>query len=200
MSARARSIWLGAPLHKKLWKRKHFFVDWERSLLFFCPSFLASLRSLCCPWRERKVFSLEKNKCDARSDAAHGRNKHWDEEKVTLHYSCSLKGNSYTDFFQLLLYLASFRPHPVHVRQLPFLAVLFSHSGKMKLFVIVSLVFSIASAKIEVRPSGLQIEQVYKPDACDKIAKRGQILSMHYTGTLTDGFDLWLFTSSRSRL
>ena len=40
----------------------------------------------------------------------------------------------------------------------------------------------------EIRPSGLKIEHVSKPDACEKTAKNGNTLTMHYTGTLqSDG-------------
>merc|ERR1711860_371786 len=45
----------------------------------------------------------------------------------------------------------------------------------------------IALAEPEVRPSGLAVEYLQVPDACDKKASNGQILSMHYTGTLEDG-------------
>ena len=36
----------------------------------------------------------------------------------------------------------------------------------------------------QIRPSGLKIEQVSKPDSCEKTAKKGDILTMHYTGVL----------------
>ena len=36
----------------------------------------------------------------------------------------------------------------------------------------------------QIRPSGLKIEQVSKPDACEKTAKKGDTLTMHYTGVL----------------
>jgi FK506-binding protein 14 len=39
----------------------------------------------------------------------------------------------------------------------------------------------------EVRPSGLKIEFLSKPDSCEKAAENGQLLTMHYTGTLEDG-------------
>ena len=40
----------------------------------------------------------------------------------------------------------------------------------------------------EIRPSGLKIEHVSRPDACEKTAESGNQLSMHYTGTLlSDG-------------
>ena len=36
----------------------------------------------------------------------------------------------------------------------------------------------------QIRPSGLKIEQVSKPDVCEKMAKKGDVLTMHYTGVL----------------
>ena len=40
----------------------------------------------------------------------------------------------------------------------------------------------------EIRPSGLKIEHVSRPDACEKTAENGNQLTMHYTGTLqSDG-------------
>ncbi|KAI1285738.1 Peptidyl-prolyl cis-trans isomerase FKBP14 [Halotydeus destructor] len=42
----------------------------------------------------------------------------------------------------------------------------------------------------------LKIETVFKPDTCDRQTKKGDQLSMHYTGTLLDGTE---FDSSRGR-
>jgi FK506-binding protein 14 len=39
----------------------------------------------------------------------------------------------------------------------------------------------------EVRPSGLKIEHSFKPDECVELSANGQVLTMHYTGTLEDG-------------
>ena len=44
----------------------------------------------------------------------------------------------------------------------------------------------------QIRPSGLKIEQVSKPDVCEKTAKKGDLLTVHYTGVLQatgDKFD-----------
>jgi len=55
------------------------------------------------------------------------------------------------------------------------------------------LLFLAASASLvlaneEIRPSGLKIEHVSRPEACEKTAENGNQLTMHYTGTLqSDG-------------
>ena len=58
---------------------------------------------------------------------------------------------------------------------------------RMKTSVILLTLAGLALAEPEVRPSGLKIEVLEVPEACDKKAANGQILSMHYTGTLEDG-------------
>ena len=57
----------------------------------------------------------------------------------------------------------------------------------MKTSIILLTLAGIALAEPEVRPSGLAVEYLQVPDACDRKAANGQILSMHYTGTLEDG-------------
>eukprot|EP00093_Oithona_nana_P003395 03395.XXX_17227_17577_1 [CDS] Oithona nana genome sequencing. len=57
----------------------------------------------------------------------------------------------------------------------------------MKTSIFLLTLAGIALAEPEVRPSGLAVEYLQVPDACDKKASNGQILSMHYTGTLEDG-------------
>ena len=42
-------------------------------------------------------------------------------------------------------------------------------------------------AEPEARDSGLAVEYVSKPDSCDRVARNGDMLEMHYTGTLEDG-------------
>jgi len=42
-------------------------------------------------------------------------------------------------------------------------------------------------AEPEVRPSGLKVEYTLVPDTCERKAMNGQMLTMHYTGTLEDG-------------
>jgi len=46
---------------------------------------------------------------------------------------------------------------------------------------------TVSLAEVEERPSGLKIEHILKPESCDKQAQNGQMLTMHYTGTLEDG-------------
>ena len=42
-------------------------------------------------------------------------------------------------------------------------------------------------AASEVLPSGLTVEYVQVPEACEVKVKRSDLLTMHYTGTLEDG-------------
>merc|ERR1719145_276038 len=42
-------------------------------------------------------------------------------------------------------------------------------------------------AEPETKDSGLKVEYISKPDACDKVARNGDMLSMHYVGTLESG-------------
>jgi len=42
-------------------------------------------------------------------------------------------------------------------------------------------------AEPEVKDSGLLVEHISKPDSCDRVARNGDMLEMHYTGTLEDG-------------
>jgi len=58
----------------------------------------------------------------------------------------------------------------------------------MKLCLFLAASVSLVLANEEIRPSGLKIEHVSRPDACEKTAESGNQLSMHYTGTLlSDG-------------
>jgi len=54
----------------------------------------------------------------------------------------------------------------------------------MKLCLFLAVSVSLVLANEEIRPSGLKIEHVYRPDACEKTAENGNQLTMHYTGTL----------------
>jgi len=59
---------------------------------------------------------------------------------------------------------------------------------KMKLCLFLAASVSLVLANEEIRPSGLKIEHVSRPDACEKTAENGNQLTMHYTGTLqSDG-------------
>lgn len=67
----------------------------------------------------------------------------------------------------------------------------------MKVFVVLSvLAVSVSCGDVETTPSGLKVEYLTKPDSCEKQAKNGDMLEMHYTGTLEDGKK---FDSSRDR-
>ena len=46
---------------------------------------------------------------------------------------------------------------------------------------------AVASAEVKETESGLKVEYISKPDACDKVARNGDMLSMHYVGTLESG-------------
>lgn len=53
--------------------------------------------------------------------------------------------------------------------------------------ILLAAIATLASAEPEVRPSGLKVEYTSVPAACEKKAMNGQMLTMHYTGTLEDG-------------
>merc|ERR1712141_567549 len=53
--------------------------------------------------------------------------------------------------------------------------------------ILLASIATIALAEVEERPSGLKIEHILKPESCDRKAANGQMLTMHYTGTLEDG-------------
>merc|ERR1712186_196659 len=52
-----------------------------------------------------------------------------------------------------------------------------------------AILFTLAAVSAEVKEteSGLKVENVSKPDTCDKVARNGDMLSMHYVGTLESG-------------
>ena len=62
-----------------------------------------------------------------------------------------------------------------------------SISYRMKACLAVLVMVGAVLVDPEVKDSGLKVEYVSKPDTCDMIAKKGDMLSMHYTGTLEDG-------------
>jgi FK506-binding protein 14 len=57
----------------------------------------------------------------------------------------------------------------------------------MKSFVLLAVLAVAAHAEPEVTDSGLAVEYINKPDACERPARNGDLLEMHYTGTLEDG-------------
>lgn len=56
----------------------------------------------------------------------------------------------------------------------------------MKIMIVVVCVLLICLANCEVQKD-LKIDVVFKPDECAVKSKNGDTLTMHYTGTLTDG-------------
>merc|ERR1712038_609867 len=56
----------------------------------------------------------------------------------------------------------------------------------MKVF-LMSVLVAATMAEPELKESGLKVELLSKPDSCDKVARNGDMLTMHYTGTLEDG-------------
>ena len=52
-----------------------------------------------------------------------------------------------------------------------------------------AVLFTLAAVSAEVKEteSGLKVEYISKPDACDKVARNEDMLSMHYVGTLESG-------------
>merc|ERR1712025_1478210 len=60
--------------------------------------------------------------------------------------------------------------------------------GSWKMKVLVALVAVVAvNCEPELLPSGLKVEYISKPADCDRVARNGDMLEMHYTGTLEDG-------------
>jgi len=57
----------------------------------------------------------------------------------------------------------------------------------MKAFIAVLVAVGAVLAEPEVKDSGLKVEYISKPDTCDRVARNGDMLSMHYSGTLEDG-------------
>lgn len=56
----------------------------------------------------------------------------------------------------------------------------------MKYLTVIFLLGAI-TAEPQMTPSGLGVENISKPETCDRVAKNGDVLTMHYTGTLEDG-------------
>merc|ERR1711874_756866 len=61
-----------------------------------------------------------------------------------------------------------------------------SSVNTMKVF-LMSVLVAATMAEPELKESGLKVELLSKPDSCDKMARNGDMLTMHYTGTLEDG-------------
>jgi len=58
----------------------------------------------------------------------------------------------------------------------------------MKMLVLLSaLVVAVLGGEIKETDSGLKVEYLTKPETCDRVARNGDMLSMHYVGTLESG-------------
>merc|ERR1712200_166305 len=59
--------------------------------------------------------------------------------------------------------------------------------GAFKSLAAVLFTLAAVSAEVKETESGLKVEYISKPDTCDKVARNGDMLSMHYVGTLESG-------------
>jgi len=59
---------------------------------------------------------------------------------------------------------------------------------KMKFLLLLVLATSaVLGGEVKETESGLKVEYLTKPEDCEKVARNGDMLSMHYVGTLEDG-------------
>lgn len=93
------------------------------------------------------------------------------DSKVKLRFQCIWSTRNF-----LIRALNTFLNHG-------FLMLRFQMSPKM---ILMSCLLAVATVNCET-PKDLKIETVYKPDECTSKTKSGDMLTMHYTGTLTDG-------------
>merc|ERR1712117_19860 len=61
------------------------------------------------------------------------------------------------------------------------------HKMAVKSLAAIIFTLAVASAEVKETESGLKVEYISKPDAYDKVARNGDMLSMHYVGTLESG-------------
>jgi len=57
----------------------------------------------------------------------------------------------------------------------------------MKLMVLMVGVAGVLAGDVKETESGLKVEYLSKPDSCEKVARNGDMLSIHYVGTLESG-------------
>jgi len=57
----------------------------------------------------------------------------------------------------------------------------------MKVFLCLLLAGLAPASEVKETESGLKVEYLTKPDDCDRVARNGDMLSMHYVGTLESG-------------
>merc|ERR1711872_223609 len=61
------------------------------------------------------------------------------------------------------------------------------NTHNMKLVVLMVGVAGVLAGDVKETESGLKEEYLSKPDSCEKVARNGDMLSIHYVGTLEDG-------------
>lgn len=57
----------------------------------------------------------------------------------------------------------------------------------MSLKILIACLVAVIVGVAGETPKDLKIDVAYKPDECSSKTKSGDMLTMHYTGTLTDG-------------
>merc|ERR1711936_361050 len=72
-------------------------------------------------------------------------------------------------------------------KQTALLSDIFTFKMAFKSLAAVLFTLAAVSAEVKETESGLKVEYISKPDSCDKVARSGDMLSMHYVGTLESG-------------
>merc|ERR1712047_95650 len=73
------------------------------------------------------------------------------------------------------------------LKQTALLSDIFTFKMAIKSLAAVLFTLAAVSAEVKETESGLKVEYISKPDTCDKVARNGDMLSMHYVGTLESG-------------
>merc|ERR1712047_139295 len=73
------------------------------------------------------------------------------------------------------------------LKQTALLSDIFTFKMAIKSLAAVLFTLAAVSAEVKETESGLKVEYISKPDSCDKVARNGDMLSMHYVGTLESG-------------
>merc|ERR1712038_89555 len=72
-------------------------------------------------------------------------------------------------------------------KQTAHLSDIFTFKMAIKSLAAILFTLALTSAEVKETESGLGVEYISKPDTCDKVARNGDMLSMHYVGTLESG-------------